>query len=102
MTKLHLNDKVYDLLEQSQSKDFRYRFKGFELFEKDTFMYVEFINAEYCLLVDVLVRRWDKLNGMLRTKGVAYPKELFDLKWQIIEEKGIRKVLYMDMHKIID
>jgi len=97
------NQKI--LIEQLKSKtpsDFRYYFKTFEEEGNNTFMITNFRNEDSCFDIKILVEKWDKLAGMKRTNGYSYPKELFDLKWELIMNNEKEIVKYIDMHKIID
>jgi len=81
---------------------FRYYFKGFVEDGNDTFMITNFRNDAVCFDIKVLVDKWDKLGGMRRTNGRAYPNELYDLQWSIEDSNGEKQIKYIDMHKIID
>jgi hypothetical protein len=89
-------------LKNKKPEQYRYFFKTFLDEGKNTYMVTNFRNDFTCFDVKVLVQRWDKLEGMRRANGESYPKELFDLKWQIKEVDGKEEVLYVDMHRIID
>ncbi|MFK7808145.1 MAG: hypothetical protein AB8F74_10135 [Saprospiraceae bacterium] len=89
-------------LKSKQPSDFRYFFKTFDEEGEQTFMITSFRNEATCFNVKVLVEQWNKLGGMRRTNGKAYPKELYDLKWEVKEIDGKEVVYYLDMHRIID
>ncbi|MDA7502023.1 hypothetical protein N8482_01990 [Chitinophagales bacterium] len=93
---------VINQLKDSSPDDFRYYFNSFTKEGKQVFMNVDFRNKNQCFNVNMLVERWDKLVGMYRTNGKAYPKELYDLSWILQDRKGMLTVVYEDMHKIID
>lgn len=82
--------------------DFRYFFNTFQEEGSKTYMVTNFRNDELCFDVKVYVDKWDKLEGMRRVNGKAYPKELYDLKWKLAEIDGQMEVHYQDMHDIID
>jgi hypothetical protein len=82
--------------------DFRYKFLHFEQRGARTFMFTEFINDSVCVQVPIWVDRWDKLEGMLQRNGEGYPKELYDLKWELVLEADEAVIKYVDMHRIID
>jgi len=67
-----------------------------------TFMVTSFRTSKACFDVTILVENWDKLAGMKRTNGYSYPKELYDLKWELVGDEGMKLVKYVDMHQIID
>lgn len=90
------------MLQNKSPVDFRYFFKTFQEEGNHTFMITNFRNKESCFDIKVLVNKWDKLAGMKRTNGVSYPRELYDLKWEIKLINGEKFVEYIDMHKIID
>ena len=89
-------------LKDKAPTDYRYFFKTFQEEGINTFMITNFRNDESCFDVKVLVDKWDKLAGMKRTNGKSYPRELYDLKWEIKSINGSETVKYIDMHKIID
>lgn len=91
-----------DSLRNKSPKDFRYFFKTFEEEARNTYMITNFRNDTTCFDIKILVDNWDKLAGMRRVNGKAYPKELYDLKWQITNVSGQEEVVYIDMHDIID
>jgi len=88
-------------LEQHTPKDFRYTFITFMQEDGKIIMHTKFISDKGCFTVPVLVDKWDKLEGMLKTNGKSYPKELYDLKWHLEDRNGTL-VVYDDMHRIID
>ena len=94
--------EVIRLLELKNPEDFRYFFKTFLQKEETDFIVVNFRNQEYCFDVIMKVTNWDKLEGMKKTNGSSYPKELHELEWTIEEQNGNRELVYKNMHKIID
>jgi len=84
------------------STDFRYYFKTFEEEESRTYMITNFRNDSLCFDIKILVDKWDRLEGMRRKNGKAYPKELYNLKWELKNIAGKEEVVYLDMHRIID
>lgn len=94
-------ESATDFMETSPT-DFRYKFLHFEQRGPRTYMFTEFINDSICVQVPIWVDKWDKLEGMLRTGGEGYPKELYDLKWELIQEEQGATIKYIDMHRIID
>ena len=97
------NQKILvEKLKNKNPHDFRYFFKTFEEERNNTFMITNFRNDESCFNIKILVNQWDKLAGMKRTNGQSYPKELYDLNWEIKLDNGEDIVEYIDMHKIID
>ena len=94
--------KVLSLIETALPHDFRYFFKTFFEENNKTYMMLNFRNKWHCFDVKVLVNNWDKLGGMRKVNGKAYPKELVKLKWSIEEIDGKKEVVYKDMNTIID
>ena len=94
--------KAIGILRDHRPADFRYFFNTFLEEQENIYMITNFRNKEYCFDVKVLVKNWDKLKGMRRANGKSYPNELYDLEWSIITIDGKLKVLYVDMHDIID
>lgn len=91
--------KLANKIKQKEPKEYRYFFKTFLEERDDTYMVVNFRNDEACFNVKMLVDKWDKLAGMRKTNGQSYPKELYDLQWEI---NGNNQIAYLDMQKIID
>lgn len=89
-------------LAQKNSSDYRYFFKTFIEEGDQTFMITNFRNKTECFDIKLWVDKWDKLEGMRKVNGKAYPKELFDLTWEIISEQEKKYAKYIDMHHIID
>lgn len=89
-------------LQNQQPSDYRYFFKTFVEKGSDTYMITNFRNETACFDIKILVDKWDKLAGMKRTNGVSYPKELYDLKWEILSVNDQQVVRYLEMHDIID
>lgn len=89
-------------LKNKEPQDYRYFFQTFIKEGGNTYMVTNFRNHVDCFDIKILVDKWDKLGGMLRTNGFSYPNELYDLKWEITTKNGMEEVLYMDMHRIID
>jgi len=94
--------KLVDKLQDQKPSDFRYFFKSFEEEGDQTYMITNFRNEESCFDIRLLVDKWDKLAGMKRANGVSYPKELYDLEWEIVETEAGIVASYVDMHRIID
>lgn len=85
--------------------DFRYFFKTFLEEADKSYMITNFRNKESCFDVKVLIEEWypgHLLAGMHRTNGVAYPKELYDLKWDLKIINQEEEIVYLTMHRIID
>ena len=85
--------------------DFRYFFKTFLEEADKSYMITNFRNKESCFDVKVLIEEWYSghlLAGMHRTNGVAYPKELYDLKWDLKIINQQEEIVYLTMHRIID
>ena len=95
-------DLLLDKLKNHKSSDFRYKFESFVSRGNETYMLTNFRTDEICFNAMILVDRWDKLAGMRRTNGVSYPKELYDLQWEIVKIEGKETLRYVDMHDIID
>lgn len=91
-----------DKIRNKQPKDYRYFFETFLEEKNKTYMITNVRNAESCFNLKILVDKWDKLSGMRRTNGVSYPKELYDLKWEIKTVENQEEIVFVDMHKIID
>ena len=89
-------------LKNRTPNDFRYFFETFKEQGNKIFMITNFRNENSCFTIKMLVDKWDRLAGMKRTNGNSYPKELYDLKWEITSIDGEEIVRYIDMHKIID
>ena len=96
----HLSELKTNLKTKSPNS-YRYFFKTF-LEENKIYMVVNFRNEKECFDVKILVDKWDKLTGMRWANGKSYPKELYDLKWEVEEVNGVEEVVYLDMHPIID
>jgi len=94
--------KVREILRNYEPEDFRYIFDHFIDEDAHSFMMTSFRNEKVCLEVKVLVNKWDKLGGMKRHNGKAYPNELVNLKWTIKNIDGYPYVVYEDMRRIID
>jgi len=94
--------RLLPLLEKSKPQDYRYFFKSFEEVNSQVYMVTNFRNEEVCFDMRILVDKWDKLAGMKRANGYSYPKELYDLLWEITYLDGKKTVRYLDMHDIID
>lgn len=94
--------KAINLLRDKKPHQFRYFFKTFLEEKRNTYMLTNFRNEVHCFDVKILVEDWTKLAGMRRTNGKSYPKELYNLKWEITNINGKQEVLYIDMHDIID
>lgn len=94
--------KVRDILQTTSPQDFRYFFVTFIDEGPSSYMMTNFRNEQYCFEAKLLVNDWNKLAGMKRVNGKAYPKELFDLKWKLQTIGGKSEILYVDMHDIID
>ncbi len=91
-------NQVIEILKNKRPADFRYFFKTF-IDEKDsTGMLVNFRNDSLCFDVKMLVKNWEKLEGMRKTNGRSYPQELYDLNWHLVENQ----IVYLDMHEVID
>ena len=89
-------------LQNQQPSDYRYFFQTFVEEGNNTYMITNFRNKTACFDIKILVDKWDKLEGMKRTNGVSYPKELYDLKWEIQSINGQSIIRYLEMHDIID
>ena len=83
-------------------KVYRYFFEIFVEEGDNTYMITNFRNEEACFSMKILVDKWDKLEGMRQANGEAYPKELYDLEWELKTVNGQEEVVYIDMHRIID
>ncbi|MFK8005855.1 MAG: hypothetical protein AB8H03_05775 [Saprospiraceae bacterium] len=95
-------NKVFQILATSTPEQFRY-FRKIFLFENGTdYLVTNFRNDEQCFDVKLRLEDLGKLAGMKRKNGVAYPVELYDLKWSLEKRNGKMEVLYLDMHRIID
>ncbi len=95
-------ENLIAMLKDRQPKDYRYFFKTFKEEGKFIYMVTNFRNDESCFDVKILVDTWDKLAGMKRTNGYSYPKELYDLNWEIKSTGRKETIRYIDMHRIID
>jgi|GEM_PF-590777 len=93
--------KILKILKNSRPSDYRYFFKTFTEPDRN-YMLVNMRNDTCCFDVEILVLDWNILAGMRRTNGVSYPKELYDLEWEIDTVNGKEEVVYKDMHAIID
>lgn len=94
--------EINTILSQSQPSDFRYYFKTFLLEDGNDYIVVKFRNADVCMDVKMRVEKLGKLEGMKRTNGISYPKELYELQWTTRLNTGLLEVYYVDMHDIID
>ncbi len=93
---------LMEKIRTQSSEDFRYYFKTFVEEGGATYMITNFRNDSFCFDIKMLVDKWNRLGGMLRTNGKGYPDELYNLKWEIVNIDGKEEVAYLDMHKIID
>lgn len=96
------NSEVMLLLERTVPSDYRYFFNTFLTEKEESYMIVNFRNEKSCFDVKIFVDKWDKLAGMLRVNGKAYPKELVNLEWTIELVDDKKTVVYQDMNTIID
>lgn len=79
---LYNYDSVVKTLSTYQPNQFRYKFIKFLENEKYKLL-VNFRNENICLDVLMKMDTLGKLEGMYRTNGYSYPKELYDMKWHI-------------------
>lgn len=93
---------ILNKVRDKQPTDFRYFFETFVEEDGQTYMMTNFRHSTACFNIKMLVQKWDKLAGMKRTNGRAYPKELYDLTWELKMVNGKEQVVYVDMYKIID
>ena len=91
-----------EMIKDKDRKVYRYFFETFVEEGEHTYMITNFRNDEVCFSMKVLVNKWDKLEGMRKANGEAYPKELYDLEWELKSVNGQEEVVYIDMHRIID
>jgi len=107
------SDTSYDLLPARQEmlvtrlqdkspSDYRYFFQTFLEEEGQTYMVTNFRNETDCFDIKMLVNVWDKLDGMKRTNGKSYPRELHRLEWEIVTTEQQAVVRYVDMRRVID
>jgi len=97
----YLNN-VHQILATAKPEQFRYFRKTF-LIENDTdYLVTNFRNEQYCFDVKMRLEDLGKLVGMKHKNGVAYPVELYDLKWSLETRNGKTEIIYLDMHRIID
>ena len=89
-------------IRNQQPKNYRYFFETFIEEGEHTYMITNFRNEVDCFDIKLLVTKWDKLAGMHRVNGKAYPKELYDLQWTVKTVNSREEVVYIDMHRIID
>jgi len=94
--------EVMLLLEKTGPEDYRYFFITFLEEKEGTFMLVNFRNEKSCFDVKMYVDKWDKLAGMKKVNGKAYPKELVNLQWYIKDNNGVQSLVYQEMNTIID
>jgi len=93
---------ILEHVKDKNPENFRYFFKTFIDENNATYMMVNFRSDDMCFDIKMLVQKWDKMAGMKRVNGRAYPPELYDLKWEVRIVDGKARVVYIDMHKIID
>ena len=95
-------DKVLQILAASTPEQFRYFRKTFLFENGKDYLVTNFRNEHQCFDVKMRLENLGKLAGMKRKNGVAYPVELYDLKWSLEKRNGKTEILYIDMHRIID
>lgn len=93
---------THNFLRTKSPAGYRYFFKTFQEEKGQTYLIVDFRDGTHCFPVKMLVENWEKLEGMRRTNGKSYPKELYELTWKIERCGGGSEVVYHDMHRIID
>lgn len=93
---------IWSHLKDKTPSDFRYFFRTFTQEDGKNYMIVNMRNETHCFDVKVRVAQGGKLEGMKRTNGVSYPKELYDLQWKLEQRAGRREVVFKNMGAIID
>lgn len=93
---------IGDYLEDKKPSGFRYFFQTFTQEDGKDYMIVNMRNDTYCFDVKIRVKQWGKLEGMKRTNGISYPKELYNLQWKLEQGAGRRELIFQDMHDVID
>ncbi len=101
-TKSKSHQDLIFILKTQKPKEYRYFFNYFSEKCDDNYINVNFRNEESCFDIMIYVDKWDKLGGMKEANGKSYPKELYDLEWEIIMIDGVESIKYVDMHSIID
>lgn len=89
-------------LQDKSPSDYRYFFQTFLEEEGQTYKVTNFRNDTDCFDIKMLVNDWDKLDGMKRTNGKSYPRELHRLEWEIVTTGQQAVVRYVDMRRVID
>jgi len=93
---------VLQTLRGQKPSDFRYFFQTFLQEDNKDYLVVNMRNKDFCFHAKILVENWDKLAGMKRTNGASYPKELYQLEWEIVKKDGQDVIFYKNMRTIID
>lgn len=99
LSKEKYEDVVFSYLQNSDPEDYRYFFKTFLEKGNSTSMLVNFRNENTCFDVEILVKDWSILSGMRKVNGKSYPKELRNLKWELLDGQLVK---YLSMDRIID
>jgi len=94
--------QVRAILANESPESFRYFFLEFIDEGTKSYMMTNVRNETYCFDAKILVDDWSKLAGMKRVNGKGYPKELYDLKWELKTLYGQAEIRYLNMHDIID
>ena len=94
--------EVLSIIENKNPNEFRYLFKTFLEEKGGTSMLINFRNGKHCFDAKILVDVWDKLGGMRKTNGKSYPKERYELEWKIETIDGDKRIVYQNMHRILD
>ena len=95
-------NNVHAILKVNHPNEYRYYFKTFIEEDGINKILVNFRDKNLCMDVLLSIDSLGKLNGMKRTNGKSYPRELYDLQWELDERFGKLEVMYTDMHDIID
>ncbi|MEZ4850043.1 MAG: hypothetical protein R3B93_15780 [Bacteroidia bacterium] len=89
-------------LKNTTPEDYYYFFKTFIEEGEQVYMMTNFRNEKNCFDVKMLVNNWEKLEGMRKTNGKSYPKQLVNLTWTIDQNGENEQVVFVDMNTIID
>jgi hypothetical protein len=101
-SKIYMDELTVELASPKAS-GFTYHFNNYVVMNRKEYIEVEISGPELEAEASVLVRNWQKLEGIRRTKGMGYRgAKLKGLKIDVEEVGGKREFVYEDLDKIVD
>lgn len=94
--------EVRDRLAGTEPSAYRYFFRSFDRSADPIRMVVNFRNAQTCFDVELRVPELGPLAAMYAAGPASFPEELYDLIWRVDTVDGVDRVIFEDMHPIID